>query len=98
MDMTDPFAAGPTVRPDLVVIGAPKEAPPTGRGVHAAATPIDGEEVTRHDPSGLFGQERPPGRGRPPWRGVQPVTMQHGPDGSGGDLDTETLEFALSRW
>jgi hypothetical protein len=34
MDMTDPFAAGPTVRPDLVVIGAPTEAPPTGREVH----------------------------------------------------------------
>ena len=56
---------------------------------------VDGEEVAGHDPGGLLAQERPPGSGRPPGRGVQPVATQDGADGSRGDLDAEVLEFAL---
>ena len=37
---------------------------------------IDGEAVTDHDPGGLLAQERLPGRGRPSWRGVEPVAAQ----------------------
>jgi hypothetical protein len=29
---------------------------------------VDGEEVAGHDLGRLLVQERPPGRGRPPWR------------------------------
>jgi hypothetical protein len=56
---------------------------------------VDGEEVARHDPDGLLAQERPPGRGHPPWRGIQPPPTQDGADGGGRDLDAEALEFTL---
>jgi hypothetical protein len=56
---------------------------------------VHGEEVAGHDSGGLLAQSRPPGGGYPPGRGIQPVATQDGPDGSGGDLDAEALEFAL---
>jgi len=56
---------------------------------------VHGEEVAGDDPGGLLAQERPPGGGHPPWRGIQPVPTQDGADGSGGDLDAEALECPL---
>jgi hypothetical protein len=56
---------------------------------------VDGEEIAGDDPGGLLAQEHPPGRIRPPWRGVQPTPTQHRPDGGGRDSDAQVLEFAL---
>jgi len=56
---------------------------------------VDGEEVARDDACGLLAQERAPGGGRPPWRGIQPVTTKGGADRGRGDLDAKPQELAL---
>src|SRR6266540_1997833 len=53
------------------------------------------KQVTRHDPGGLLAQEDPPGRGHPPWRGIQPVVANDCADRGGRNPDPEALELAL---
>jgi hypothetical protein len=50
---------------------------------------VDGEEVAGDDPGSLLAQERPPGRGRPPRCGVEPVAAQRRTDRGRRDPNTE---------
>ena len=56
---------------------------------------VDGEEVARHDPGSLLAQERPPGRGRSPWGGVEAVAAQGGADHRRRDAHAKVEQFAL---
>jgi hypothetical protein len=53
------------------------------------------QQVTGHDLGGLVAQERPPGRGRQPWRWVEPVATKGAADRRCRDLHTQALQFAL---
>lgn len=52
-------------------------------------------EVAGQDPGCLSGQELPPGRGCPAWRGREPGFGQDPPDGSRADPVPETKELTL---
>jgi hypothetical protein len=53
-------------------------------------------EVARHDRLGLLAQERPPGRGRRPRRGIQPATAKRGADRGCRNVHAEPLKLALA--
>ena len=59
---------------------------------------VDGEEVARDDSGGLLAQECPPGGGRPPWRGVQPVAAQRGADHRRREAHAKAEQLAWMRW
>jgi hypothetical protein len=52
------------------------------------------KQVAGHDPGGLPAQEPPPGRDRPPWRWVEPVTTGAA-DRGGRDLHAQAQQVAL---
>ena len=58
----------------LLEMAAPKNQQPV-----QALGPHRDKEVARHDPGRLLAQERPPGRGRPPWRWIQSMTARSPP-------------------
>ncbi|MHB1504480.1 MAG: hypothetical protein ACYCTL_10680 [Acidimicrobiales bacterium] len=51
------------------------------------------EEVTRHQPFRLGGEELRPGRFRPPWRWVDAVVFQYRPDARWGDDNADGGEL-----
>ena len=53
-------------------------------------------EVARHDRLGLLAQERPPGRGRRPRRGIEPATAKRGADRGRRNVHAEPLKLALA--
>jgi hypothetical protein len=53
------------------------------------------KQVAGDDPGGLPAKERPPGRGGPPGRWVQPVAVQHDADRGRRYLDAKPHQFAL---
>jgi hypothetical protein len=56
---------------------------------------VNVQEVARQDPGGLGGEELPPGRGCPAWRGCEPGCGQDPANRSGADAVPEAEEFAL---
>jgi hypothetical protein len=53
------------------------------------------KQVARHDPGGLLAQQRLPGGGHPPWRGIQSVAAQRRADRGRRDAHAEPLQLAL---
>jgi hypothetical protein len=56
---------------------------------------VNVQEVACQDPGCLGGQELPPGRRRPAWRGCEPGYGQDPLDGSRADAVPEAEEFTL---
>ena len=56
---------------------------------------VNVQEIARQDPGCLGGQELPPGRGCPSWRGREPGSGQYPPDRSRANAMTEAEELAL---